>query len=169
MFHHLKLQLYYLFYLIYSSPRASFRPSFRELDVVRKAMGKQVKLVFLTATLRESDIKDITRILNLKEETTTLVSKVPYLKNIFFSYRKVDRDGQELTRMLGPLIRRLQRDTIKTPRVVIFCKSYEKLLEVHLFLLAELGKSSPGHGHNYDYLNPMVAIYNGKSPIKYFD
>lgn len=127
-------------------------------------MSAKIKLLFLTATLPRSEISTVKLVLGLQSDTKTII-RTPYKPNIFYCIDKIPAANSDiahnLPKILGPLVSDLRIKGINTPRVVIFCRSYELINEVFCYLVEELGDALYHPSSATVAQNRLIAMYTG--------
>lgn len=114
-----------------------FRQEYANLNEVLSTLSQNVHIMALTATATRASCRSICRALGM--ENPFVVSKIPNRPNIYFSLSKKPPSIKEA---FEPLVKELKMKRAMTDRAIIFCRTYDDLSYVYLWIMSALGKEA---------------------------
>ena len=123
-------------YCCYSIYRGDeFRREFSNLGEVRSLIPERVHIMALTATATITTRKSICKVLSMLKPS--IVSQSPNKPNIKYSVVKKEVDIEET---FAPLVEEVRRCRVSMDRVIIFCRTYEHVSQIYLYLKSRIGQ-----------------------------
>ena len=107
----------------------SFRRAFSRLSEVHSIIPNSVKLMALTATATRSTRYSVCQILGITEPS--IVAVTPNRSNIYYSVEKKEGDIEQT---FAVLMNEIREKRLGVARVIIFCRNYEDIGHIILFL-----------------------------------
>ena len=113
-----------------------FRPSYSRLHEIRALIPPLSPLLACTATVTKSIRDEVIKCLEM--DGCEIISKSPDRPNIFYKVlRLTDMDSD-----LKPYLESMKQLRVKSPRIIIYCRSLNTCSELYAYFLYELGEKS---------------------------
>ena len=100
---------------------------------IRSLIPPSVNMMALTATATRPLRTTVASILGMLEPTVIAVS--PCKANIMYAIEQYE----SMDVSLGPIVKRLDKERTKTPRLIIYCRSYSDCADLFIYFRDKLG------------------------------
>ena len=114
---------------------AQFRQEFSRISEIRALMPPDTNILALTATANLTTQNKITKSLEMEE--CKVVARIPNNLNIRYSLLPMPSTPYEV---LDPLINEICKYGTKSNRTIIFCRSYDNLLQMYEYTVLQLNE-----------------------------
>ena len=121
---------YHLFYVVVRSK--DFRPAYGRIHEIRALIPPMTPLLACTATVAKSVREEVIK--SLEMVAYEIISKSPDRPNIFYKVQRMTESETDLR----PYIESLRVHQIKSPRIIVYCRSLNMCSELYAFFCISL-------------------------------